>query len=299
MILLFIADGRSIHTQRWAEYFAARGHEVHLITYDPMDREIPGVTEHVLTSRFNNLYFSFWPRQFAINRIIRSIQPDIVHAHFIAKYGFHLPFIGTYPKVVTAWGDDVLILPQSSKILLAFTRFVLDRVDLAYAVSYDIRNHMIADYSLPENKVKYLPFGVDTSQFPPRDLSARTDRDDIFFFSNRGFLPIYGMDTILAAFRMAVQRNSGIRLILKGDGPDKERIRMEVIDLGLGDKVSIQDKTDYQGVVRDLQDADVFITASGRDGTPVSLLEAMSSAFLPCHCCRGRSGMDCRCYNGL
>ena len=50
MILLLIADGRSIHTQRWAEYFAERGHEVHLITYDPMDRIIPGVTEHVLIS---------------------------------------------------------------------------------------------------------------------------------------------------------------------------------------------------------------------------------------------------------
>ncbi len=48
--LCFIADGRSIHTQRWVEYFAQRGHEVHLITYDPMDRSIPGVTEYVLTS---------------------------------------------------------------------------------------------------------------------------------------------------------------------------------------------------------------------------------------------------------
>ncbi len=43
MILLLIADGRSIHTQRWAEYFATHGHTVHLITYDPMDRTIKGV----------------------------------------------------------------------------------------------------------------------------------------------------------------------------------------------------------------------------------------------------------------
>jgi len=52
MILCFIADGRSIHTQRWAEYFAQKGHDVHLITYDPMGRNIEGVNEQVIPSRW-------------------------------------------------------------------------------------------------------------------------------------------------------------------------------------------------------------------------------------------------------
>ena len=93
MILLLIADGRSIHTQRWAEYFAQKGHEVHLITYNPMTRVINGVTEHVLVSRWNTLYLSFIPRHLAIKRLVKKIKPDLIHAHFIAKYGFHLPDI--------------------------------------------------------------------------------------------------------------------------------------------------------------------------------------------------------------
>jgi len=68
MILCFIADGRSIHTQRWAEYFAQRGYKVHLITYDPMGRNIEGVNEHVITSRWKNLYLSFIPRHIAIKK---------------------------------------------------------------------------------------------------------------------------------------------------------------------------------------------------------------------------------------
>ena len=126
MILCFIADGRSIHTQRWAEYFAQRGNEVHLITYDPMGREIPGVREHVITSRWKNLYLSFIPRYITIIKLVRKIRPDLIHAHFIAKYGFHLIGLHTHPSVVSAWGDDILILPKKSRLIHHYTKKVLD-----------------------------------------------------------------------------------------------------------------------------------------------------------------------------
>lgn len=281
MILLLIADARSIHTQRWAEYFAQKGHEVHLITYDPMNRTINGVTEHILESRWKNLYLSFWPRQFAINRIVRKIKPDLIHAHFITKYGFHLPFLGNYPKIVTAWGDDILILPPSSRILFFFTRYVLNSVDHIYAVSQDIRNHIIHDFTIPETKVHYLPFGVDTETFSPESDHFRDNNSPVTFFSNRGFLPIYGMDSIVKAFSIAFKQNPNIRLILKGEGSEKEKIKQDIRHLGLEDVAEVRDKTDYSYVTDDLKSTDVFISAAGSDGTPVSLLEAMATG-LPC-----------------
>jgi glycosyltransferase involved in cell wall biosynthesis len=280
MILFLIADGRSIHTQRWAEFFVRSGCEVHLATYDPMGLNIPGVTEHVIESRWSNLYLSFWPRHFQILRLVRKIRPDIIHAHFITKYGFHLPFLGRYPKVVSAWGDDVLVLPQSSRLLFHFTKMVLSGSDLIYAVSEDIRTHIVQDFSIPSEKVKYLPFGVDTETFRP--IAKDTPGHDyILFFSNRGFLPIYGMDVILDAFFLAHAENPDIRLILKGEGNDKERLQRIVSNRGAGHLVTFLGKGDYAGVPGELQQMDVFITAATRDGTPVSLLEAMA-AGLPC-----------------
>ena len=129
MILCFIADARSMHTQRWVQYFGLAGHEVHLITYDPMNRVINGVTEHVLVSRWNTLYLSFIPRHLAIKRLVKKIKPDLIHAHFIAKYGFHLPDLKFRPSVVSAWGDDVLILPQKSRLIRYYTKKVLASVD--------------------------------------------------------------------------------------------------------------------------------------------------------------------------
>ena len=207
MILLFIADGRSIHTQRWLEYFAHRGHQVHLITYDPMNRTIPWVTEYVLTSSWKNLYLAFIPRHIAIKRLVKKIRPDLIHAHFIAKYGFHLPDLKFHPAIVSAWGDDVLILPKKSWLIQRYTKKVLESVDLIYAVSHNIGNHIVGDFNIPETKVRYLPFGMDTDLFSPPTGLKKEGTHTIKIFSNRGFFPVYDNDTLIRGFALAYEKN--------------------------------------------------------------------------------------------
>jgi glycosyltransferase involved in cell wall biosynthesis len=281
VILCFIADGRSIHTQRWAEYFAQRGHEVHLITYDPMGRDIQGVNEHVITSRWKNLYLSFIPRYIAIKKLVKKIKPDLIHAHFIAKYGFHLIGLNVHPSVVSAWGDDILILPKKSRLIHRLTKKVLNGVDLVYAVSHNISDHINADFNISADKVRYLPFGIETGLFTPLSDKKNGDRTTIEIFSNRGFFPVYDNETLVRGFASAYLRNSSLHLTLKGDGPDEQKIRDLVKSLGISDVVSFRGKTGYSDVPKDYRDADIFVTTSRSDGTPVSLLEAMASE-LPC-----------------
>lgn len=281
--ICFIADGRSIHTQRWIEYFAYR-HEVHLITYDPMGISIPGVTEHVVGSPDQNLYLSFWPRHLRIFGLINKIEPDLIHAHFIAKYGFHLPFLPKIPSIVTAWGDDILILPPKSRLIHYFTGLALNHADLVYAVSHDIRDHIIHDFGITPEKVRYMPFGINTQLFSPvatRKVRTREDNEALILFSNRQFYPVYDNPTLIKGFSIALKNEPNMRLILKSDGPDKSALQYLVVSLGLNESVIFKGLTSYDEVPYDYQQADIFITTALSDGTPVSLLEAMSSA-LPC-----------------
>lgn len=279
MKICFIADGRSIHTQRWIEYFA-RHHEVHLITYDPMNISIEGVTEHVVGSSIQNLYLSFWPRHFRILRLTRQIDPDIIHAHFIAKYGFHLPFLAVRPAIVSAWGDDILILPKKSRLIRMFTRHVLNYADLIYAVSRDIQHHIVNDFGIPPEKITYMPFGIDTNLFAPVSNPGR-ETAEIILFSNRGFYPVYDMETLIRGFAIAYRKEKNLRLILKGEGPERGRMQGLVDSLGIEGVVTFREKTAYADVPQDYRAADIFVTTSVSDGTPVSLLEAMASG-LPC-----------------
>jgi glycosyltransferase involved in cell wall biosynthesis len=132
-----------------------------------MGREIPGVREHVIISYWKNLYLSFIPRHIAIKKLVQKIKPDLIHAHFIAKYGFHLVGLHVHPSVVTAWGDDIIILPKKSRLVYGFTKKVLKSADLVYAVSHNISDRIGADFTIPTDKVQYLPFGIDTDLFTP------------------------------------------------------------------------------------------------------------------------------------
>lgn len=281
MILVLIADGRSIHTQRWAEYFAGRGHDVHLITYDRMNRTLPGVTEHVLISRWSNLYLAFIPRHIAIKRLVNQIRPDLIHAHFIAKYGFHLPGLKFRPSVVSAWGDDILILPKKSRLISWYTKKVLDSVDLIYAVSRNIGDHIVRDFRIPAPKVHYLPFGIDTDLFTPRKDTGPEGTHTIECFSNRGFFSVYDTATLVQGFALAYKENPSLRLTLKGEGPEEQQVRELVTGMGLDGQITFRQKTSYADVPRDYRHVDIFITTSVSDGTPVSVLEAMASG-LPC-----------------
>ena len=268
MILCFIADGRSIHTQRWAEYFAQRGHEIHLITYDPMGRDITGVNEHVITSRWKNLYITFIPRHIAIKKLVKKIKPDLIHAHFIAKYGFHLLRLNVHPSVVSAWGDDILILPKKSRLIHRYTKKVLNSVDFVYAVSHNIGDHINEDFNIPTNKIRYLPFGIDTDFFAPVPDKKDCNRTTIEIFSNRGFFSVYDSETLVKGFSLAYQKNRNLHLTLKGEGPDEQKIRKLVSTLGISGVVSFKKKTDYTEVPKDYLNADIFITTSRSDGTP-------------------------------
>jgi glycosyltransferase involved in cell wall biosynthesis len=281
LIICLIADGRSIHTQRWAEYFAAKGHEVHLITYDPVGRQIPGVSEHVISSFWKNLYLSFLPREISIKRLVKTIQPDLIHAHFITKYGFHLISLPIRPLIVSAWGDDILILPKRNRLLWFFTKNVLETVDRIYAVSGNIRTHIIDDFDIPPQKVRYLPFGIDTDLFSPENKNSHNVQTTIEIFNNRGFFPVYDGEMLIRGFAVAYARDHRLRLTLKGNGPEERKIRDLVTSLGLGEVVTFREKTEYAKVPHDYHRADIFITTSRSDGTPVSLLEAMASA-VPC-----------------
>jgi glycosyltransferase involved in cell wall biosynthesis len=277
--LCFIADGRSIHTQRWAEHFGER-HEVHLVTYDPMGRSVPGVTEHIVPSPFRNLYLGFWPRHLHIRRLIRRIDPDLVHAQFITKYGFHLPLRGEWPTVVSAWGDDILILPPGSLPIRTFTKRVLEKVDLIYAVSQDIRRHIVEDFGISPGKVRYLPLGIDTTLFAPGEGRERP-KGRVILFSNRGFYPVYDTRTLLGGFASALEKNPGLSLVLKGEGPEEGAMRELAGSLHLTGAITFRERSSYADVPGDLRSADIFVSTATSDGTPVSVLEAMSTG-LPC-----------------
>jgi glycosyltransferase involved in cell wall biosynthesis len=204
MRICCVGDGGSIHTQRWVNYFATKGHEVHLICWTLL----PGYDESVHIHSLTSLAPKKWTRYvsallwiFQTRHLIKEIKPDIVDGHFITSYGFLAACSGFHPLVASAWGSDVLVLPKRNFLLKAITKYALKRADI---VTCDAEHVKIAlmELGTEPQKINLVYFGTDTDKFKPaqrnRDLQqALGIVDSAAVISLRSLEPIYDIDTLI------------------------------------------------------------------------------------------------------
>lgn len=274
MRICLIADATSVHTQRWASYFVQQGDEVHLITYKPPDAVIEGVHLYVIKSLFNNLYLAFMPRHLKIYLLVQKLKPDIIHAHFISKFGFHAAFLGYHPVVMSAWGDDILIIPFWSKLMWYFTKISLQKADKIYAVSGDMAEKIISNFGITADNVDVVPFGVDTELFMPQD-KQKSSRKTIVL-SNRNFLEVYNIETLINAIPQIIGKNKNIHFMIKGSGPLEMSLKELASSLNVDEYVTFVGWTEYHDMPKYLHNCDIYVSTAISDGTPVSVLEAMA-----------------------
>src|SRR3989338_8202586 len=179
--ICFLADPRSIHTQKWIRFFAEKGHEIDLITMnsDPSFfcrnlkifqlkklEEIPGINlvsfllrvAYKLVSLIGfkakrTIYTVFYDFSCAFHsaRIIKKIKPYVVHAHYATTYGFLAASTCFHPYILTVWGSDILYGPKVSKWFRWKVCYALKRADL---ITCDARHMAEAMISLGAEKKK-------------------------------------------------------------------------------------------------------------------------------------------------
>jgi len=122
--LAFLANGKSIHTERWLRYFVGKGYDVHLITFTA--KPLKGVKIHELRY-FKKLAYPL--RVWQIRKTVKEIDPDILHAHYVSHYGVYGALTGFHPFIVSVWGSDVLRDPKESRIRRYGVAYALKRAD--------------------------------------------------------------------------------------------------------------------------------------------------------------------------
>lgn len=104
------------------------------------------------------------------------------------------------------------------------------------------------------------------------DRSGAAIRSPVVIAGMGRFTREKGFDQLIAAF--ASLRDAPVRLVIAGDGPERDALKRQAEGLGLSGRV------DFPGRVRDaagfLAQADIFVLPSRYEGFPNALLEAMS-----------------------
>ncbi len=286
MKLCYVAPGRSVHTERWLSAFVERGHQVHLIALPGEEASIEGVTIHRLSEGRPKMRFVSWT--LAARRILRTVRPDILHGHYLTRYGWLAAASLFRPLVLTAWGTDAYLDPPRSRATRLLTGWALRRAALVTADADDLRRQVVRLGAAPR-RVQVVQWGVDTTLFRP-DLDASELRQRLrlgeapVILSTRALAPNYRQDVILRALPAVLSVVPDAVLVLKYHEYDQaylERLRALTGELHLERAVRFVGGTPYAELAAYYALADVFVSVARSDGTPVSLLEAMACGAVP------------------
>jgi glycosyltransferase involved in cell wall biosynthesis len=278
MRICYIVHSQSHFAAPYIDYFARRGHEIHLIsfTHDPL----PNAVNHHPLPRDCDPTQSSWSYVRAIpevRRLVRAIAPDLLHAHFLTSNGLVATTSGFHPLVVSARGSDVhnsLRHPLRRTLI----RYVLQHADLVNPVSAELATK-IAALGVPTAKTLCLSQGIELARF---DVPRAPHADGVArLICTRKLHRPYQPETIVAALVRVAAAGVPFHMTFAADGRDLAALRQEVAARGLADRVTFLAGYRPADLPALLAAADVYVSASLWDGTSPALLEAMAAGVYP------------------
>ncbi len=219
-----------------------------------------------------------------LNRVLREVQPDVLHAGPIQTTGFLSALSGYQPLLTMSWGSDLLKDADRSRIYNWMTRFTLKRSTALAGDCAAVRSKA-QTFGFPPERAFIFPWGIDLDHFSPggeeeseaaHDFRARRHWEDCFVvLSNRSWEPVYGVDVALKGFARAAQEEPLLRLLLLGGGSLAPQIHRLIQEQGLEDKVFMGGNVPQADLPNIYRSADLYLSASHSDGSSVSLMEAL------------------------
>ena len=282
--LAILADPHSTHTFKWVKNLSEKGYEVLLIGISDRDtliyKELPNV-EFVLFKVIKNIQHkrkldfikvTNLRHFFTIKKTIKKFNPDILHAFYASSYGLIGALCRSWPYVISVWGSDVFEFPKKSIIHKSILKFSLSRANCICATGEVLKNE-IQKYTSKE--IKVIPFGINTDYFKP-DKSKKANT--LTIGTVKHFKTIYGIETLIKAVAQLAENGqlTNYRLLLIGDGPQKQNYIKLAKQLGIEDKIEFTGFIINNQLASYYQQMDIVVIPSLRESFGISVLEGMS-----------------------
>ena len=286
MKIVLLAPLSEIHTVRWANAFAGKGHEVHVVTSHP--DTIHRVSDRVI---IHPLSFpapaGYHLNTLVLKRLLKDISPDVLNAHYASGYGTLGRLCGFKPYVLSVWGSDVYDFPYKSRVHWKLVRKNLHAADRICSTS----NAMAGQVRkiCPEvQDVRITPFGVDAATFSPKP--ELKDPGLITIGTVKKLESKYGIDTLLQAFayvkehfqQQDLEISRKLRLVIVGGGSEESKLKEMARHLGISDQCDWVGRVAHQEVPGWLNRFDIYSALSRLDSESfgVAVIEA-SACCLP------------------
>lgn len=265
-----------------------RGHEVHFVTYKQPVR-LALLNENIHFHEVNvpdYALFHYQPYELALSsklvNIVKKHSIDILHVHYAIPHAYAgymakmmLKEEGVHiPMVTTLHGTDITLVGSHPFYRPAVT-FSINNSDVVTSVSESLKNDTLRLFDIKQ-QIDVVPNFIDTSvvnaKFTDcqRDLMANENERIVTHISN--FRKVKRIQDVIEVFHR-IQLEVPAKLLMVGDGPEREGAELLVKDLGLQDSVKFLGNSNE--IDKILCFSDLFLLPSEAESFGLAALEAM------------------------
>ncbi len=269
---------------------ADKGHEIHFITYkQPVKLEL--LSHHIHfheVSVPNYPLFQYQPYELALSsklvNVVKENHLDLLHVHYAIPHAYAgymakkmLEEEGIrIPMVTTLHGTDITLVGNHPFYKPAVT-FSINKSDAVTSVSQSLKEDTLRLFDV-KKEIEVVPNFIDIekhnltySDCQRASMAAESERI-ITHVSN--LRPVKRIMDVIEIFEK-IQQKIPAKLIMVGEGPEKEPAERLCIAKGISDKVLFLGNSDEVNKV--LSFSDLFLLPSEKESFGLAALEAMAS----------------------
>lgn len=301
-------NGVSTSVEMLKNALEKKNHEVYLVTvndssikydYDEENRilKIPSIPIGLYDYRLSRIY------SLKMINLIKSWNLDVIHSHtelgigicarLVAKQ-FNIPLIHTYHTMYKDYTHYVThghFDKSSKKIVEYLTKFYCDTTATELIVPTNKTYRLFKENYKFEKNIHIIPTGIEVDRFFKENVNKKevdrlrknlnlSKRDTVIIFVGR-LAQEKNIEFLLNAEKRIINNHSNIKLLIVGDGPDKEKLEMFSRKLGIEKNVIFTGKVAWDDMPVYYQLANFFSTASKTETQGLTVIEAMAAGITP------------------
>ena len=281
--------GSGVIATELGKALAAKGHEVHFITYSQPQRLdfLYGQVFYHEVDVFSYPLFQYPPYELALaSKLVQVVEfenLELLHVHYaiphasaafmaqqiLATKGINIPFI------TTLHGTDISLVGKNVSYEPVVT-FSINKSDGVTSVSQSLKDETLDFFDI-HNEIEVIPNFVDLNRFKRSAKShfraAICPQREKLIVHTSNFRKVKRIDDVLVIFQK-VREQIPAKLLLAGDGPDRGKAEQLARELNIAEDVRFLGKIDAIEEVLSL--ADLFLMPSEKESFGLAALEAMA-----------------------
>ncbi len=266
------------------------GHQVHFIAYKKPVR-LKNLNENLFFHKVNvpdYPLFNFQPYELALStklvEVVKSYSIDLMHVHYAIPHAYAAYMAKKMlkdqgfiiPIVTTLHGTDITLVGNHPFYKTA-VNFSINKSDIVTCVSQSLKEDTFEQFDITK-EIEVIPNFIDISKYRTQQQKCIEENykfnDELIITHVSNFRPVKNIKNVIMVFNN-IQKEISSKLLMIGEGPEKEMAEQLCKDLSIDNKVEFLGNSDQ--VEKNLCHSDLFLLPSNTESFGLAALEAMAS----------------------